>query len=426
MKFIFADALDQVDPEFDFQADESAPGRKARNDLYPHELFKRAPYDGVLISRGIVGSSAKKGKYSDALAMQLTRDGARSVLRMHADKFREMPIFGDCGAFSYHLEKVPPYSPANTAEFYADGQFTHGCSPDHIIFEFRKEGEGLQEPTADEKARYEITQSNARAFLQESKNAIGFTPVGVAQGWSPASMALAAKNLEKMGYGYIALGGMVPLDAPDILLAVREIRRKIRPSTKIHILGFAKADDLHTFKGEGVDSFDSTSPLTRAFKDATRNYYAPKANGGLDYYTAIRVPQSLSNNTLKNAVREGSVQAEMLAEMEESALRTLRLFDQGKASYDRTAAAVQGYLRLFYMAALGKPAAVEKRLSVVDTQMQRTLGQKPWKSCRCEVCREAGVEVTIFRSSNRNKRRGFHNLHVYYEHLNQVRNGKQK
>jgi hypothetical protein len=27
------------------------------------------------------------------------------------------------------------------------------------------------------------------------------------------------------------------------------------------------------------------------------------------------------------------------------------------------------------------------------------------------------VEVIIFRSSNRNKRRGFHNLAVYHEHV---------
>jgi hypothetical protein len=28
-----------------------------------------------------------------------------------------------------------------------------------------------------------------------------------------------------------------------------------------------------------------------------------------------------------------------------------------------------------------------------------------------------GVEVIIFRASNRNKRRGFHNLGVYHKHL---------
>src|SRR5205085_9898362 len=158
-----------------------------------------------------------------------------------------------------------------------------------------------RKPTTDEQQRYDITQTNARAFLRESKHIPEFVPIGVVQGWSPESMATAAKALEKMGYGYIALGGMVPLDAPDILLAVRAIRKQIKASTKIHILGFAKADELHMFRGEGLDSFDSTSPLMRAFQDATRNYYAPNANGGLDYYTAIRIPKALANNKLKYA-----------------------------------------------------------------------------------------------------------------------------
>jgi hypothetical protein len=36
------------------------------------------------------------------------------------------------------------------------------------------------------------------------------------------------------------------------------------------------------------------------------------------------------------------------------------------------------------------------------------------------VCREASIDVVIFRSSNRNKRRGFHNLHVYSEHVRRL------
>ena len=47
----------------------------------------------------------------------------------------------------------------------------------------------------------------------------------------------------------------------------------------------------------------------------------------------------------------------------------------------------------------------------------RTLQDAPWKRCNCDVCSAVGVEVIIFRSSNRNKRRGFHNLGVYHKHV---------
>ncbi len=51
----------------------------------------------------------------------------------------------------------------------------------------------------------------------------------------------------------------------------------------------------------------------------------------------------------------------------------------------------------------------------------RTLEERPWERCSCRVCREGGVEVLIFRSSNRNKRRGMHNLHVFHRHLREFR-----
>src|ERR1700744_755956 len=56
MKFIYADSMDYVDPDFDFKNDRNAEKRVAhRDDEYPHEFLARAPYDGVLVSRGIVG-----------------------------------------------------------------------------------------------------------------------------------------------------------------------------------------------------------------------------------------------------------------------------------------------------------------------------------------------------------------------------------
>ena len=56
MKFIFADSLDYVDPRYDFSTDRSPPDREPYwDDVFPHELLGYAPYDGLLVSRAIVG-----------------------------------------------------------------------------------------------------------------------------------------------------------------------------------------------------------------------------------------------------------------------------------------------------------------------------------------------------------------------------------
>src|SRR5690554_2226700 len=109
MNFIFADNLDVVDPNYDFLQDRSPAARKPYwDDLYPHEILGYAPYDGMLVSRGIV-----EEKYTSTQAMRLRRVGARTFLRLNTPEYADLKIFGDCGAFSYVKEEVPPYSPEN-------------------------------------------------------------------------------------------------------------------------------------------------------------------------------------------------------------------------------------------------------------------------------------------------------------------------
>jgi tRNA-guanine family transglycosylase len=97
-----------------------------------------------------------------------------------------------------------------------------------------------------------------------------FTPLGVVQGWSPGSMAMAAEQLVAMGYHYLAVGGTVPLTSEQIHQCLRAIRGTIPCEVCLHILAFAKADDIHEFQAYGIESFDSASPMIRAFKDHSK------------------------------------------------------------------------------------------------------------------------------------------------------------
>src|SRR5208283_656217 len=183
MRFIFADSIDTVDPGYDFVADRHGVGRTVhRDDEYPHEFLEQAPYDGILVSRGIVGDARHPGKYSEAQLMRFRREGARRFLRYPVENFPNSMLMGDCGAFTYRNLPEPPYGAADTAEFYADGGFTHGCSPDHLIFDFDDEGVKRlsKDVSPDIRNRYEITLQNAAEFKKASKGiGSGFTPMGV-------------------------------------------------------------------------------------------------------------------------------------------------------------------------------------------------------------------------------------------------------
>lgn len=419
MKFIFADSLDYVDPHFDFIADRSPAERQPYwDDAFPHEILGYAPYDGVLVSRGIVGGHSGGGKYSASQRRRFELAGVRKFLRLDTPEFSKLDIFGDCGAFTYAKEDKPPYQPSETAEFYDECGFTHGCSVDHIIFDFDPRKPGLSGPPKGAKERFDITLENADAF-RRATHEIGasFTPMGVVQGWSPDSMAEAARRLISMGYDYLAVGGMVPLKSPEIKLCLQAIRAVVPASTRLHILGFAKASDIGSFHSLDIASFDTTSPLIRAFKDARRNYYLPAGSDGLRYFTSIRVPQAIENNKLKRAVQMGTFKSEDLKRMEADALNFLRAYDRGEADLEETLNSV-----LIYSAPLVENRPYEdckysKKLDALAVRYKETLEARPWEQCSCPICLAASIDVLIFRGSNRNKRRGIHNLSVYKKHI---------
>ncbi|NKC14568.1 MAG: hypothetical protein GKR94_21010 [Gammaproteobacteria bacterium] len=423
MMFIYADSLDYVDPGYDFLRDRNADGRRPYwDDRFPHEIMNPAPYDGVLVSRGIVGDHRFPGKYTESQAMRFRRVGAREFLRLNGNDHATMPIYGDCGAFSYHKEAVPPYSSEDMVEFYGDGGFTHGCSVEHVIFDFDPTAKGLNNAPDGAKDRFDITLSNAEAFLHESR-VLGpnFTPLGVVQGWSPDSMASAAERLVGMGYEYLAVGGMVPLGMQSVALVLDTIQSRIPPRVRLHLLGFAKAESVSSFaRFKNLYSFDSTSPLLRAFKDGKRNYFFQSQDGSLDYYTAIRIPQATGNPKLQRAVREGRLRQEDLIDAEKAALDAVRRYDAGGASLDEALDRILAYSTV-QMGTGPQSGTNYGALEKLSQRYRRTLAEVPWKRCPCTICTTSGVEVVIFRASNRNKRRGIHNLFVYHSHLK--RNG---
>lgn len=431
MKFIFADCLDYVDPNYDFEMDASPSDRRPYwDDLFPHEIMGKAPYDGILVSRAIVGDHLFKGKYTESQSMRFRRIGAREFLRFNRPQDQEKWVFGDCGAFQYVNLPEPPYSPHDMAEFYYDGRFTHGCSVDHIIFHFDPKLKGLELPSETTTAenclhRYNITLENARIFLKESQQICpNFTPMGVVQGWSPGSMAEAASELLKMGYKYLAIGGLVPLSARDIHEALTAIFDKISyyPSAGIHLLGFEKADLLDQFIGKyPITSIDTTSPLTKAFKDDKKNFYQNDGSDNLEYFTSIRIPQATENLAFKRAVQIGIFRQEDVIQQEKRALFTLRQYAKHKAEVDETLSAILEYSRAFYIAKKTSENKLKATLETLSAEYRRTLEARPWENCGCPICKTCSVEVIIFRASNRNKRRGIHNLKAFYDHLKSKR-----
>ena len=228
-----------------------------------------------------------------------------------------------------------------------------------------------------------------------------FEAVGVAQGWSPASYAESVRQLQELGYDRIALGGMVAAKDHEILAALEAISTVRSPATQLHLLGVTRCEHVLAFADLGVTSFDSTSPFRQAFKDDRDNYYVADRT-----FVALRVPQVDGNMKLQRRVRAGEVDGRDARRLEQACARDaarLRPRRRDRRRGRRCPARLR--------------TSCTTRYATAARPYREVLEAMPWKSCDCAVCRDVGIEVIIFRGTERNKRRGFHNLHVFAQRL---------
>lgn len=393
MKFYFPDSQDLVSPTYDFLHDEYSPLRvRQRDDKYAHEVLSLPAYNGILVSKAIVdGSIRGVGKYSMPQRQRLYRLGVHDFFRLPDD----VETMGDCGAFNYVNEPEPPYTVDEVLDFYEHCGFQAGVSVDHIILGYQRPGLVSTVPQ-DWVDRRKISLRYAEDFLSAANaRKSNVQPIGAAQGWDPESYADSVAELQKMGYTRIALGGMVPLKTPDILDCLRAISEIRTESTELHLLGITRVDTITEFASLGVTSFDSTSAFRQSFMDDRDNYHTESTT-----YSAIRVPQVDGNLTLKRAILSGKVAQRDAVLAERECLRALREYDQSKCDLDKALSTVLEY-----------EAIVGVKKSYVE-EYKRTLRDAPWKDCICGLCSIHGIEIAIFRGTERNKRRGFHNLAV--------------
>ncbi|NJC70853.1 queuine/other tRNA-ribosyltransferase [Planosporangium thailandense] len=401
MKFYFPDSQDMISPTYDFVHDEYSPYRvRQRDDQYAHEALTPRPYDGILVSKAIVDGSVRgAGKYTAAQRERLYRLGVRTFFRLPDG----VATLGDCGAFNYADEYEPPYTVDEVLDFYERCGFDAGVSVDHVVFQYDA---ARTEATADPDwvRRRQVSLRYAEDFLRAGKRrGSRVQPVGAAQGWSPESYADSVLQLHQMGYERIALGGMVPLKSPDIIACLEAIAALDIDRPQLHLLGITRVRDMARFAELGVTSFDSTAPFRQAFMDDRDNYQTADTT-----YVAVRVPQVDANVALKRRVLAGHVAQREAIAAEQQCLKLLRSYDRGDADLDTVLGALGDY---------------EEVLGVKKSYLgdyARTLGDRPWAACPCSLCAEHGVELVIFRGTERNKRRGFHNLAVFAERVHQL------
>lgn len=377
---------DLVDPDYDFLNDEHSGGTGDWcNQVYAHQMYPEPNYDGILMSRAVAEKSKRKKERINAM-------GVHRFLRVP----KRFPIMGDCGAFDYIMEKVPPYTTDDVIAYYTRLGFNYGVSVDHLI---------VAATEADKEFRYELTIHNAEEFLKQHRAAkLPWTPIGAVQGWDPQSYAKAAAQYVKMGYNYIGLGGLVRTKSEDILKTLRLVRESVPSNVRIHLFGVARLNLVPDLLSAGLQSMDSASYLRQAWMRLHHSYASMSGP-----YAALRIPEAGKSFRAKHMLNHADLTDAKVCAMEEQALAAVRSFAEHRCSIDECIAALMEYDQF----------VTKERISM-EAAYRRTLADRPWDRCDCAICRRWGVEVATFRGNNRNRRRGFHNTYVFYRLLQRV------
>ncbi|MEM0506762.1 MAG: hypothetical protein QXW58_05855 [Thermosphaera sp.] len=362
IKLVVPDWDDIIDPNYDFKNEVSSPEYK--KDKYRYgvriwEVFNPPPVNGVLISISTINT--KKQDLMRAMG------GARGFLKLPAG----IQLIGDCGAWQYRNEDVPPYTVEEVLKLYDELGVDYGVTLDHIPF-FGNAFERMKLTLENAVKAYELWRP------RYEKGNYRFILMASLQGIEIQDYISMFDKLYRKGYRDFAVGGLAKRTTDFIERLVRKLHDKLKECKdvkKLHFLGVVRSSTiplLEELKGVEEVSLDNATFLRMAWFRTTGNYVLP--NGRT--YTAIRV------------LNADSVFYDLL-----------RSYDEGRVGLDEVVKVLREHL--------SKTGDMHYFPHYVAT-----LRDRPWESCDCPICRSVGIEVLVFKGNNRNRRRGFHNIYV--------------
>lgn len=399
MKYFIPNWEDRLDKNFDFVNDCNSPKRDSpKMDVYAHNIYGvETPYNGIIMSLNIFGDKISVNGVAQIKGYE--NKTIRDYLKFKK-KQKNLSLICDCGAFSYIQDKAPPaeYTVEYISKVYNTLGFDYGVSVDHLIAKNLSKEE--------KEARRKLSVKNAIEFYKHwdrNKDELSYKPIGAAQGDDANSYAKSVISLINVGYKYIGLGTLIPRSDAFIYEVLQKIEPLVKKhKVKIHLFGVLRKEYLKRFQRAGAKSFDSASYLRKAWLRSDNNYL------GVDkkWYSAIRVP-IIESERQEKELQDAGKNVTYLKSLQTQILRMLNEFDKGNDKIlDEMLSKIMKY-----------DSSLDRAFEKTDKyeeSYRNVLESKIWKKCNCAMCRQAGIHIVVFRRTNRNKRRGFHNTYVFY------------
>jgi len=425
---------ERVDPGYDYDNEVSAYTNlreRVANKICGYNFHTNDLADGILVSRSLLESSTNLTNEDGRWKVKTLKKDHWNILDYARTKGLHYPSFADPGTFSHANKfKLPEYlyKTDEMIDYYRDLQFDMAGSVDWPIIEKVR----VQEETG--KFRYveldDKTKEMRRALTIElatdfkkccDRRDLDFTPFGTIQGYDANSYRISMREVLKLGYKYIAIGGLPSYSEKQVVellpIFTEEIKRAgYRPG--IHLYGrFPSPRYVGFYLENCVTSFDNNSPFLAASRTAC-NYYHPEFmfnDEQVPVYEcfSIRIPAERGPLLHRLKRRDELLWATAM----EKCGRAFRKFvEVRKDPSDRT---ITTFLDSYDdMNEFLQEARMNKvntnRLKKDRATAEAALRGRMWEVCDCESCKMIGAHVMLCRGQ-RIPHTFLHNSYVQYQ-----------
>jgi len=429
-----------IDPGFDYNTEESATGNRmdvAMNRVGFYEFFEEPIIDGILISRTLL-----EGKVNLIKENGYYHVSANSGKRIFPDipaycktRGTDFITFADPGTWSYaNYFELPEslYDTDDLIDYYSHMRYDLAGSVDWPIVDRimqtvdgKRKFSELDEETKEH--RRILTLELAEDFIKKcrKRGEINFMPFGTIQGYSTKTYRESLRKVLKMGYEYIAIGGLPAYSEErvvDLLNMIKdEIDRAGMRGIGMHMYGRFPAPDYTAHYLECyVSSFDNNSSFIYASKNDCA-YVNPdyRYHGNVPIKPCCSVKIPMESGPMLSRVRRYH------PESYESTLahckKSFRLF----VKYVKTGE--QKDMRNFLRAYTDLNFALEevRRVKLKNEAKilrhveigRNALESKGWQRCGCTSCRTIRDHIYLSRGTNRTYHAFAHNTYVQYTRL---------
>lgn len=430
-----------VPRKYDFDKEEVLNDKKT----YGYEFFKTPIADGLLISKTMLevrtNVTEEKKKFTicpKSRIISIKYGNVRDFLHLKKKILSKYITFADPGTWSYvHSKKLPDFlfDTERVFNYYNSLRYDLCGSVDHPIIDkirYKDEnGKTVFHELSDKEKNYRVnlTIDLSKEFIKfctKKKKILNFMPFGTVQGYDETSYIYSLKKTLKLGYKYIAIGGLPGYSEKRVIELLIPIKKTIDKYKKhnnigLHLYGrFPSPDAVYPFARAGVTTFDNNSGYITASRTNCTVF-----DSSFLVEEAIKTPNNSCYNIRIPSVRSKifykfrKISFEKELEYQKTSDLCYKKFVRYGHNFSekRKKKFLKSYESLWLLIKEVDSKLTDKKVSNLVEKADFTLKSNVWERCGCSACERAGVHITLTRGHPRIPYTFFHNSHVQYARL---------